>query len=392
MNRSSLYLISLGLAALSALAPQSAHAQFDEQESSRLQALRLEALSILEAYSHQGRPYLTSHITKEREDALRLAALGRELEEEIPQRFETNRPSENLARLLEKKSPVLAAQLRSKDRSKPLRRSIDFKIEELRREALSIYERYSETGGPAHNPKGASPPEQKYESSAYRRLLGIADRVSILAPALFPKSKPRQTLARLIKSLPIQGPALADLVLADPRSELFRYRLEVWHAVRDGLPLPPELPRRKPNRVPHRRYHWTPRDATVEDIRLSVLRILHDYEANGGPRGRLKVASGHEPSDAQLEEVRAYNRLTHLSAKLHELDSAQFDPTGSRENLARLLENEPLEGQALAALLRVRASAADPEFQARLAAWLKIRKELKLGDCMAGTLEDGLAP
>jgi hypothetical protein len=104
------------------------------------------------------------------------------------------------------------------------------------------------------------------------------------------------------------------------------------------------------------------------------------------------VKTGQATSEAAFEEVRAYNRLTHLSAKLHELDAARFDPGGSRENLARLFEGEPHEGEALAALLRVRASTSDPEFQARLSAWLKIRKELKLGDCMASTLENGLTP
>jgi len=391
VKRSKLSLFILGLTAVAASAPLPARADWDEPNSSRIQALRLEALTILEAYSYQGRPFLTSHDLSEREDALRLAALGRALEAEFPQRFERNRPSENLARLLEKKSPILAAQLRSKVPNQSMRRSIEFRIEELRSEALSIYERYSETGGPAQSPKAANPSAQKYESSAYRRLLGIADRISILAPVLFPKSKPRQTLARLMESLPTQGPALAQLILADPRSELFRYRLEVWQAVREGHALPPELRTRKPNRVPTKRYNWTPRDATVDDIRVSVLRILHEYEGTGGPRGRLKVKAGQEPSEAEFEEVRAYNRLTRLSNKLHELDSARFDPGGSRENLARLLEGEPAEGEALAALIRARAGA-DPEFQARLSAWLKIRKELKLGDCMASTLEDGLTP
>jgi hypothetical protein len=392
VNRSPLFLFILGFAAVTASEPLPAGADWDEPDSPRIQAVRLEALSILEAYSHQGRPFLTSHVTKEREDALRLAALARALEAEFPQRFEPNRPSENLARLLEKRSPVLAAQLRSKAPSQSLRKSIEFRIEELRREALSIYERYSETGGPAQSPRAESALARKYEASAYRRLIGIADRVSILAPGEFPQAKPRQTLARLMESLPTQGPALAQLILADPRSELFRYRLEVWQAVREGHALPPELRTRKPNRVPTKRYNWTPRDATVEDIRLSALRILHEYEGTGGPRGRLKVKTGQAPSEAEFEEVRAYNRLTRLSNKLHELDSARFDPGGSRENLARLFEGEPHEGEALAALLRVRASTSDPEFQARLSAWLKIRKELKLGDCMASTLEDGLPP
>ncbi len=104
----------------------------------------------------------------------------------------------------------------------------------------------------------------------------------------------------------------------------------------------------------------------IAEIRAQALESIRLYSENGGPGPR----SPYLPQSRTDEEMYHYGRLRRISLELHRLDPKRFAQARSLENLARLLVDEPVEGPALAKLLRTARSA--PDFEERVYEWRKV--------------------
>ncbi len=104
-----------------------------------------------------------------------------------------------------------------------------------------------------------------------------------------------------------------------------------------------------------------------QELKKEVLAIYTQYKATGGP-----VRNLHPRNQADIYETAAAARLGGISAYLGRKAPNRFLKGADRENIARLIEDVPGEGKALALLIRTRRNGE--HFQERLNAWLGARE------------------
>lgn len=107
--------------------------------------------------------------------------------------------------------------------------------------------------------------------------------------------------------------------------------------------------------------------AKYQELKKEALAIYSQYKDTGGPIRNL-----HPRNQADIYETAAAARLGGISAYLGRKAPERFLKGADRENIARLIEDVPGEGQALALLIRTRRNGE--HFQERLNAWLGARE------------------
>ena len=109
------------------------------------------------------------------------------------------------------------------------------------------------------------------------------------------------------------------------------------------------------------------KSAKYQELKQEALAIYSQYKDTGGP-----VRNLYPRNQSDIYETAAAARLGKISTTLGIKAPERFLKGADRENIARLIEDVPGEGQSLALLIRTRRNGE--HFQERLNAWLGARE------------------
>jgi hypothetical protein len=328
------------------------------QNREKIESGKNEAIQILEKYASSGGPRFTRG-ADERAAAARLVKIGQLLHRLNPLKYSEakefiinvqtnireNRPdlAEALEKLLveqttealnrEKLRADEAASQPDSDRVLEERpTNTEENLQVLRIQAHGVLLKYEATGGPRKAARLGEDEPSRVEKLDADFLSRISLKLHEVDPSNYGRTSGRKNLARLFKTIPGEGPALAEMLELRLTSPDFPARLEAWRKIRRETSVqlaPADAPKIATNDSLH-----------LEPFRLEVIQILDKYRSIGRPR-----TASSDPS-----QVSDANRLVRIGLILIKKFPQQFGTLERRVALARLIEGTDPHGAEILSL------------------------------------------
>ncbi len=339
-----------------------------------IQQLRVQAHGIFVKYEATGGPRVRARLGEkepsgvERTDAATLYRIGLKLHEIDPTHYKRTGGRENLAILFKPipyegetlvellgqsvSSPHFSEKLAAwqKIRSERLNAKESLNSADasnlhlvhlvaVRQEAIQILDSYRTIGRPRTESSDAT------QRSAANRLNRLGTQLVKKFPEQFGSLGPKLALAKLLEESDPHG---AEILKHETQSPEFKEAVRKRNGV---TPL------------------FVNAEKRILEYQKEVIAIFEKYAVRGGPS--TTPADPHSPEGKR--EITAARRLNAISFNIGGLDPTRFLPTAQNENLARLVEDTPIGGAALARLIRARRGSES--FQLRIGEWRTARRQ-----------------
>ena len=357
-----------------------------------IQQLRHQAHGIFVKYEGTGGPRVRARMGEqepsrvEQSDAATLYRIGLKLYEVDPTHYNRTRGRENLAILFKPipyegealvellgqsvSSPQYSEKLAAWQRIRSERKSssgsangpaVDpihlVHLVGVRQEAIQILDSYRTIGRPRTESSDAT------QRSAASRLNRLGTHLVKKFPEQFGSLLPKLALAKLLEESDPHG---AEILKHETQSPEFKEAVRKRNGV---TPL------------------FVNAEKRILEYQKEVIAIFERYADRGGPS--TTPADPH--SQEGKREITAARRLNAISFNIGGLDPTRFLPTAQNENLARLVEDTPIGGAALARLIRARRGSES--FHLRIGEWRTARRQaLRKAEELPGSEQVDEAP
>jgi hypothetical protein len=209
----------------------------------------------------------------------------------------------------------------------------------VRQEAIQILDSYRTVGRPRTESSDLT------QRSAANRLNTLGTHLVKKFPEQFGSLVPKLALAKLIEESDPHG---AEILKYETQSPEFKEAVRKRNGV---TPL------------------FVNAEKRILEYQKEVIAIFERYADRGGPS-----TTPADPQSAEgRREISAARRLNAISFNIGGLDPTRFLPTAQNENLARLVEDTPIGGAALARLIRARRGSES--FKLRIGEWRTARRQ-----------------